>query len=88
MHSRAAELRKFVVPEIIFGAPGEIRQRLVAEIRRLREALGIRDTLSQRGLHRTDVRGLAVTALDDPCIVTNPRRPNLRDIETLYEECL
>src|SRR5208337_3806865 len=71
------------------GLPsGEIRKRLVAEIRRLREATGLRDTLSQCGVHRTDVHELAETALNDPCVVTNPRRPCQRDIEVIYEESL
>src|SRR5208282_851697 len=67
---------------------GEIRKRLLAEIRRLREAVGLRDTLSQCGVHRTDVHELAETALNDPCVVTNPRRPCQRDIEVIYEESL
>ena len=67
---------------------GEIRKRLVAEIRRLRETAGLRDTLSRSGVHRTDVHELAETALNDPCVVTNPRRPCQRDIEVIYEESL
>jgi len=73
----------------IDGLPsGEIRKRLVAEIRRLRETAGLRDTLSRCGVHRTDVHELAETALNDPCVVTNPRRPCQRDIEVIYEESL
>jgi alcohol dehydrogenase len=73
----------------IDGLPsGEIRKRLVAEIRRLRETAGLRDTLSRCGVHRTDVHELAEAALNDPCVVTNPRRPCQRDIEVIYEESL
>ena len=67
---------------------GEIRQRLVAEIRRLRETAGIHDTLSRCGVHRTEVHELAEIALNDPCVVTNPRRPSQRDIEVIYEGSL
>jgi alcohol dehydrogenase class IV len=71
------------------GTPsGEARKRLVLEIRRLREAAGLRETLSRCGVHRTDVHELAEMALDDPCVVTNPRRPCQRDIEVIYEESL
>jgi alcohol dehydrogenase class IV len=71
------------------GVPsGEIRKRLVVELRRLREAAGLRDTLSQRGVHRTEVHELARIALNDPCVVTNPRQPCQRDIEVIYEESL
>ena len=66
----------------------EIRRRLVAEIRRLREAAGLGDTLSSVGVHRTEVPELAENTLDDPCVVTNPRQPNQRDIEVIYEESL
>jgi alcohol dehydrogenase class IV len=71
------------------GIPsGEIRKRLLVEIRRLRETAGLRDTLSRCGVHRTDVHELAEAALNDPCVVTNPRRPCQRDIEVIYEESL
>jgi len=71
------------------GIPsGKIRQRLRAEIRRLREAVGLQDTLSRSGVHRTEVHELAEAALDDPCVITNPRQPNQRDIEVIYEESL
>jgi alcohol dehydrogenase len=73
----------------IGGIPsGEIRKRLVVEIRRLRETAGLRDTLSRCGVHRTEVHELAEIALSDPCVVTNPRRPCQRDIEVIYEESL
>lgn len=66
----------------------EIRQRLRAEIRQLRDAVGLSDTLSRSGVHRTEVHELAEAALDDPCVVTNPRQVNQRDIEVIYEESL
>jgi alcohol dehydrogenase class IV len=68
--------------------PGGIRKRLVAEIRRLRETAGLRDTLFLCGVHQSDVHELAKFALNDPCVVTNPRRPCQRDIEVIYEESL
>jgi alcohol dehydrogenase class IV len=67
---------------------GEIRQRLVTEIARLRDAAGLGGSLSRCGIHRTEVHELAEIALNDPCVVTNPRRPGRRDIEVIYEESL
>jgi alcohol dehydrogenase class IV len=67
---------------------GELRKRLVAEIRRLRETAGLGYTLSRVGVHRTEVHDLAEGALNDPCVVTNPRQPCQRDIEVIYEESL
>lgn len=66
----------------------EVRKRLVASIRDLLEKSGIQKQLSQCGLGRTEVHELAERAIQDPCIVTNPRRPNQRDLEVIYEEAL
>ncbi len=66
----------------------EIRKRLVAEIARLRDEAGLGGVLSSCGIHRTEVHELAEIALHDPCVVTNPRRPDQRDIEVIYEESL
>jgi alcohol dehydrogenase class IV len=71
------------------GIPSSgIRKRLVVEIRRLRETIGLGDTLSRCGVHRSELPALAEIALNDPCVVTNPRRPCQRDIEVIYEESL
>jgi alcohol dehydrogenase class IV len=71
------------------GIPsGGIRKRLVVETRRLRETAGLGGTLSDCGVHRSEVPQLAELALNDPCVVTNPRRPCQRDIEVIYEESL
>ncbi len=40
------------------------------------------------GVSRSDIPQLAKNALNDVCMVTNPRRPNQRDIEVIYEEAL
>jgi alcohol dehydrogenase class IV len=65
-----------------------LREQLVGHLRQLREAAGLHHTLSDSGVHRTEVRELSEIALGDPCIVTNPRVPCRRDIEVIYEECL
>ncbi|MBI5441820.1 MAG: iron-containing alcohol dehydrogenase [Deltaproteobacteria bacterium] len=66
----------------------ESRSSILAEIHRLRGAMGLDETLGKRGVGRADIPGLAARAIADPCIVTNPRRPNRRDIEVVYEEAL
>jgi alcohol dehydrogenase class IV len=71
------------------GMPSsEVRKRLVAEIARLKDAAGLGGALSRCGIHRTEVHELAEIALQDPCVVTNPRQPDQRDIEVIYEESL
>lgn len=71
------------------GMDGRTRRRaLLNEVRRLKCAAGITRTLRERDVSRSDLGDLARKAYADPCIVTNPRRPELRDIEVIYEEAL
>jgi alcohol dehydrogenase len=71
------------------GTDAKTRQKtLLTEVRRLKFAAGITRTLSERDVSRADLGDLARKAFADPCIVTNPRRPGLRDIEVIYEEAL
>ncbi len=66
----------------------DLRRQLVGYLRHFREMAGVHNTLSDSGLHRTEVRELSEIALLDFCIVTNPRVACCRDIEVIYEECL
>ncbi|MBI5547540.1 MAG: iron-containing alcohol dehydrogenase [Deltaproteobacteria bacterium] len=61
---------------------------ILAAVVALREQAGITATLRQRGVHRTDIPELAEHALSDPCVITNPRPVNRRDLEVIYEEAL
>ena len=61
---------------------------VITEINRLREEVGVYHTLRQMGVSPSDIPQLAKNALNDACMVTNPRRPNQRDIELVYEEAL
>lgn len=64
------------------------RKTILNEVIRLKKAAGIVKTLSKQGVHRTDIPELSKKAIQDPCMVTNPRRPDQRDIEVVYEEAL
>ncbi len=64
------------------------RVAILEEIAGLKLASGIDKTLRERGIHLTDIPELAEKALRDPCLVTNPRRFNKRDIEVIYAEAL
>lgn len=59
----------------------ERRDALLSAIRRLRAQAGLDLRLRDRGVTASDIHGLARAALRDPCIVTNPRRTALRDVE-------
>jgi alcohol dehydrogenase class IV len=67
---------------------GHEKDMILNSIRRLRQAVGVDQTLGQIGLHREDIPGLAEKAMQDACMVTNPRRPTQQDIETIYENAL
>ena len=57
-------------------------------IQNFKSTVGIKRTLSDIGLKATEITHLAKNAIKDPCSVTNPRRPNEKDIEIIYEEAL
>lgn len=64
----------------------EIRQRLMARVIGLKSDVGLTQGLAQSGVSLSDIPVLSRKALSDPCIVTNPRKSNQRDVEVVYEE--
>jgi alcohol dehydrogenase class IV len=67
---------------------GQEKEAILSTIRNLRKAVGINQTLGQIGLSGNDISELAKKAMQDACMVTNPRRPTQRDIEVIYEKAL
>ncbi len=61
---------------------------LLDKVREIKQAAGMTVSLTELGIRRTDLPQLSKKALQDPCMVTNPRRANQRDIEVIYEESL
>jgi alcohol dehydrogenase class IV len=57
---------------------------ILSSIRRLQEAAGVNRSLRDLGIDPGDVPALAAKALQDACIVTNPRRPVQSDLEAIY----
>ncbi len=66
----------------------EARNRLCAHLRELCTALGVAGGLRERGLKAGDIPLLAAKAINDPCNATNPRRPVVKDLETILGESL
>lgn len=64
----------------------EIRQRLMARVIGLKSDVGLTQGLAESGVSLCDIPVLSRKALSDPCIVTNPRKSNQRDVEAVYEE--
>lgn len=66
----------------------ECSSRIAEALNALRKRLGIVDSLAARGVRSADISALAVHALDDACLVTNPRRANHADLQAIYGEAL
>ena len=66
----------------------EIKKALFDYIHGLRHHLGISKSLELVNVKKYDIPDLSKKALNDACILTNPRKANKRDIETIYEEAL
>lgn len=61
---------------------------LTGAIRNLRISAGITKTLRGAGVSADIIPILAGKAMKDACMVTNPRRPTMADIESIYEQAL
>lgn len=61
------------------------KERFVEALREFRTQLGVTSRLHDLGITRSDLQILAQNALKDPCIVTNPVQPTLKEIKGIYE---
>ncbi|WP_027854364.1 alcohol dehydrogenase-like regulatory protein ErcA [Marinobacterium litorale] len=66
----------------------QIRKRLRNHVAALKRDVGLGSSLGKYGVRVADIPYLSANAIKDPCILTNPRRSNLRDVELVYEEAL
>ena len=64
------------------------KKALLEGIRKIKRAAGVDLHLAGLGVKGDDVPSLSEKALLDPCLITNPRPANRRDIEVIYEESL
>lgn len=67
----------------------EVAERaLVSAVNQFEESIGITAGLAESGVSKDHIPDIAANAIDDPDIVTNPRRPSVKDIEDIYERAL
>ena len=66
----------------------QIQKRLMQRVIDLKQEVGLTQKLEESGVKVTDIPILTDHALLDPCILTNPRKSNKRDVEVVYEEAL
>ncbi len=72
----------------ITPAPGREKEDLLQALFELRQAAGFTDTLTTLGLNPRHIPRLAQNAMQDACMVTNPRPPTQKEIELIYERAI
>ncbi|MGE0085007.1 MAG: alcohol dehydrogenase-like regulatory protein ErcA [Desulfococcaceae bacterium] len=68
--------------------PDKCKSAILSAIREFLKSLGIDQTLGELGVLPDDIPRLAVNAMQDPCILTNPREPDILDMEKIYAKAL
>lgn len=66
----------------------EVKARLLARVVELKQNIGLYQKLAEIGVRTADIPTLSAKAIKDPCLLTNPRKSNRRDVEVVYEEAL
>lgn len=66
----------------------EVKKRLMQRIIEFKKAVGLEARLGHLGVKISDIPSLSGYALQDPCILTNPRKSSLKDVQVVYEEAL
>jgi len=66
----------------------QIKFALLERIRTLRKNLGIKDVEEAEGLNEKILDKLAEDAMEDPCIITNPRTVTKEEIRTIFERIM
>ncbi|NLV28359.1 MAG: iron-containing alcohol dehydrogenase [Methanomicrobiales archaeon] len=66
----------------------EVKQKILSALQKLRLELGITERLTDLGIGHEHLSELARSAIKDPCMATNPRKPTISDLETIYGKAL
>src|SRR5690554_2161853 len=66
----------------------QVQVRLVNLLIDFKCAVGFHSSLGEYGVSSSDIPFLSRHAMTDPCILTNPRSSNQRDMEVVYAEAL
>lgn len=64
------------------------KERFIEALFALRKAVGLGHGLGQLGVKKENIPALARYASNDPCVATNPVKPEVQDIERIYERAL
>lgn len=66
----------------------EKRQAVLRQVRALKVAAGVTGGLGALGVRPEHLDGLVAFALNDPCMVTNPKTPTADEIRAVYQHAL
>ena len=69
-------------------SPDEVCHAVTGAIARIKRQIGITATLQDCGVQESDIPQLALKAVNDPCMATNPIPPTAGDIEMVYAQAL
>ena len=61
---------------------------ILDDIASLKSSVGITVRLGEKGLTESVLPQLAINAINDPCMVTNPRIPTQKEVEKLYADSI
>lgn len=66
----------------------QIKMKLLEKIKYLRTNMGIQDYVEVESLNNVVLDKLTEEALEDPCLVTNPKDPRMEDVKGIFERVL
>jgi Alcohol dehydrogenase, class IV len=66
----------------------EVKSLLLNKIRDMKDEADVNYSLKDVGVTSQDIPELAGKAMNDACIITNPRRPNQNDVEEIFKNAL
>lgn len=85
---RYREIARALAVENLSENEEACRDQLARKIVNLKETVDIRGGLGKRGVKQEHIASLASFAHQDACIYTNPRKPELGEIETVFTSAL
>lgn len=85
---RFAKIGEYMGLDIKGLSPLQQKKAIVNHVQAFKHQAGITQTLSSRGVQSSDIPLLAAKAINDPCNITNPRKPTQSDLATIYQEAM
>jgi alcohol dehydrogenase len=82
------EIGKALKLELGGMGDNKVKTALIKGIRDLKAQADINHSLKDVGVNPDDIPELASKAMNDACIITNPRRPTQKDVEEIFKNAL